>query len=309
MAQASSPAAKSVFAGACPPGAADTLDATTGMWTNNCADYCKGDYNCIVECEQAPACHPEVPAPISGADVINSAIIAGGDVPPNAQCWMPWYISGPMNGADPGDKLFVGGGRRIGDGQLRNGEYLNLYTAQGVSTAFHLAGLPNTNTVISKSDTARPVQGVNVVSDSTGVASGAVYNYLGANNGVPYTPVNSSAAGASLPIPGQSYTNTGVSVSGIPATLAMSSGKTGGALADISSVLAGTAPTVTPGSLSRQRSVQVAGQTIYALTSQPRAAATTLASIMSSPASAGASSYQPSYSAFGRRFGTTYSSC
>lgn len=286
----------------CPPGALDTFDASTNSWTSNCASYCAKQFpqggdlqnSCITTCDNNQACHPEIPAPISGADVINSAIIAAGGVPPNAACWAPMVIQGPMNGADPGDKLFVGGGRMLGDGQLRNGEYLNMYTAQGVSTAFKLAGIP-TNTVISKASNSKPVQGVNIVDPTTGVTSGAAFNYLGGNNWVPYTQVNSAASGAALPIPGIVQTPTGVGMSAIP----------GHTSVPVQSGPSSFASVVGPAA----RSVQIGGTSIYATTSaQPRAAASSLASIMSSsPAGTPASTYTPGQGAFGRRFATTYS--
>jgi hypothetical protein len=281
----------------CPPGAIDTYDPSTGTWINHCPAYCKtaypdgGDaqFACVQSCENNQACHPGTPLPISGAEVINSAITAGGMVPPNANCWAPMFITGPMNGADPGDKLFVGGGRMLGDGQLRNGEYLNLYTAQGVTTAFQLAGI-SANTVVSKNANAKPVQGVNIISDATGVASGAAFNYQGANNWVPYTPVSSTATGAALPIPGVTTTSTGVGISAIPGTTAGGAG-----LAAVGSG-AGGGP------------VQIGGVRIYQTASQaaPRAAATSLASIMSSGTGT-ASTYAPGFGAFGRGMATTYS--
>jgi hypothetical protein len=261
--------------------------------TSNPVAYCNtqhangGDalYNCITTLSNNQACNLGIPAPISGAEVINSAITTGGALPPNANCWSPFIITGPMNGADPGDKLFVGGGRRLGDGQLRNGEYLNMYTAQGVSTAFHLAGMP-VNTVISKGSDSNPVQGVNIVNSSTNVASGAVFNYLGANNGVPYTPVNSNAAGASLPVPGQVLTSTGIGFSNLPSSFTASKPAGPSALAT----------TVAMNKQGPVQSVEIAGRSIYAMTAaaQPPSAA---------PAPA---SFVPSFGAFGRKFGTTY---
>lgn len=266
------------FSFSCPPEA-----------VGNCAGYCKKQYpqggdaqdTCMIQCDNNQTCHPKIPAPISGADVINSAITTGGALPPNANCWSPFIITGPMNGADPGDKLFVGGGRRLGDGQLRNGEYLNMYTAQGVSTAFHLAGMP-VNTVISKGSDSNPVQGVNIVNNSTNVASGAVFNYLGANNGVPYTPVNSNAAGASLSIPGQVLTSTGIGFSNLPSSFTASKS-------------AGPSALATTAAMNKQgpvQSVEIAGRSIYAMTG-------------ASPSPAPAS-FAPSFGAFGRKFGTTY---
>ncbi len=253
---------------------------------------------CITTLSNNQACNPNIPLPISGAEVINSAITTGSALPPNANCWSPFIITGPMNGADPGDKLFVGGGRRLGDGQLRNGEYLNLYTAQGVSTAFHLAGLP-TNTVISKGSDSNPVQGVNVVNSSTNVASGAVFNYLGANNGVPFTPVNSNAAGASLPIPGQVLTSTGIGFSNLPTSFTASKPAGPSALAT----------TVAMNKPRGAQSVEIAGRSIYALTSpQPAVAVSSLATLGGGAAPAPAS-FAPSFGAFGRRFGTTYGTC
>jgi hypothetical protein len=201
-----------------------------------------------------------------------------------------------MNGADPGDKLFVGGGRMLGDGQLRNGEFLNLYTTQGVTTAFQLAGIP-TNTVITKNSNARPVQGVNVINDSTGVASGAAFNYLGANNWVPYTQVSSVAGGAAVPLPGITQTPTGVGVSPIPGTIQPAAGA---GLAAVSGGGRGSGP------------VQIGGVNIYPSLASvsgaaPRAAATSLASIMSTSGGSG-SSYTKGFGAFGRGM-ASYSTC
>ena len=233
-------------------------------------------------------------SPVSGAEVINSAITSGNSVPPNAACWSPMLITGPMNGADPGDKLFVGGGRMLGDGQLRNGEFLNLYTTQGVTTAFQLANIP-TNTVITKNANAKPVQGVNVINNSTGVSSGAAFDYLGANNWVPYTQVSSVAGSAAVPIPGITQTPTGVGVTPIPGTAPV-----GGA---------GLA-TVTGGGGGGP--VQIGGVHIYPTAAAmggvaPRAAATSLASIMSSGSGSG-STYAKGFGAFGRGM-ATYGTC
>ena len=219
-------------------------------------------------------------------------------MPPNAACWAPMLITGPMNGADPGDKLFVGGGRMLGDGQLRNGEYLNLYTAQGVSTAFQLAGI-SANTAITKNANAKPVQGVNIINDATGVASGAAFNYLGANNWVPYTQVASLATGAAVPIPGMTQTPTGVGISPIPGTTTTSS--TGAGLA----VTNGSGGAGYAGYAAGP--VQIGGVHIYQTGggAAPRAAATSLASLMST--SSAKSTYAPGYGAFGRGMATTYS--
>lgn len=297
---ASSPAA-AVTGFSCPPGAIDTFDPASGTWTNNCPAFCKAAYpaggdaqfNCMQTCNNNQACHPGTPLPISGVEVVNSAITSGNLVPPNAACWSPMLITGPMNGADPGDKLFVGGGRMLGDGQLRNGEFLNLYTTQGVTTAFQLAGIP-TNTVITKNANAKPVQGVNVISDSTGVASGAAFNYLGANNWVPYTQVSSVAGGAAVPLPGITQTPTGVGVTPIPGTQPAG----GAGLAAVSGGGGGGGP------------VQIGGVRIYptlAAVGGPRAAATSLASIMSTSGGSG-SAYTKGFGAFGRGM-ASYGSC
>jgi len=298
---APSPAAAAIAGFVCPPGAMDTFTPSTNTWTNNCPSFCKAAYpeggdaqfNCMQTCENNQACHPGTPKPISGAEVINSAVTSGNLVPPNAACWSPMLFTGPMNGADPGDKLFVGGGRRLGDGQLRNGEFLNLYTTQGVTTAFQLAGIP-ANTVITKNANAKPVQGVNVINDSTGVASGAAFDYLGANNWVPYAQVASVAGSAAAPLPGITHTPTGVGVTPIPG----SQPKGGAGLAAVSG--AGAGP------------VQIGGVHIYPSLAAvnggpPRAAATSLASIMSA-SSGNSSTYAKGFGAFGRGM-ATYNAC
>jgi hypothetical protein len=125
--------------------------------------------------------------PLNGITQVQRAVAAGINVPPNAYCWTPITVNGPMNSADPADNIFVGGGRTIGAGQLGDGAYLSLYTAQGVTTALGLAGAPASTAIsISKRPDSITAGGLVVADPYTQTASGAIANQFHASKYGPY---------------------------------------------------------------------------------------------------------------------------
>ena len=111
---------------------------------------------------------------------------------PSDACFVPLYQRGPLNGADPIDKVVVGDVKRFWDGNLGNKEFINIIKMQGAYEALRRSGITLPQVVSAKNANSTPTSSVLVGVD--GKFSAMTYNKLPLNAGVPYTGVASTGS-------------------------------------------------------------------------------------------------------------------
>jgi hypothetical protein len=112
---------------------------------------------------------------------------------PSNQCYVPLWVRGPYNGADPISRLAIGDVKRFGDGVMANKAWTNLLKMQGGYEALIRAGVQTPHVAASKNANATVKPAV-MVCDSNGSCGAGTYGTLTSDMWTPYTGVHSTAS-------------------------------------------------------------------------------------------------------------------
>ncbi len=112
---------------------------------------------------------------------------------PSNQCYVPLWVRGPYNGADPISRLAIGDVKRFGDGVMANKAWTNLLKMQGGYEALIRAGVQTPNIAASKNANATVKPAV-MVCDSNGSCGAGTYGTLSSDMWTPFTGVHSTAS-------------------------------------------------------------------------------------------------------------------